>query len=458
MSNVFWIQSGSLLVSAFILASMPFELMIAITNYHFFESSLTNASLFLHPFIYFFVFYILCSGLSPEIFRSSLALRVAFICAIPSVIHALSGRIDDARFFLLGIMPILAGIIFHDHNKKVVLGRVLAASMASWCIVVIFAWIFDFYRFIESHQWAKAMAFDELLLAIRYPESISIKMYYPYLVGNWNKAANLVLISYLCVAAFSLYDLKYRNLYFATLALLLSVLFLSYSRGAFVVSVVICGTGIFVARKMEEKPRNIFRLAMLLMVVPTLLTILMPATRAGWSNFSSMETRVTLVTSAFSYQNFWDTDVICLEDSDLGCKLSQALVTVERALIGLGTGAYGRDVFDAPEAGTHNMYLDLFFSGGLLQVISIAALLGLSLFQAFRNRADPTSAIGGLGVVAVVVLSIREFDLNYLGVISLVSFHLGILIGNACRLADDERNFVTATSMPLSNQRSKTFI
>lgn len=450
MNKISWVQRASLFLSMFILAIIPFELIISIINFHFFEKFFANASLLLHPFIYFFVFYILCSGFRPETFRSAPALRVALICAIPSAIHVLSGKSDDARFFFLGIMPILAGIILYDHNKKMIIGRVLAASIASWCIIVILAWFFDAYRFIENHEWAREMTFDEILLSIRYPESIRIKMYYPYLVGNWNKAANLVLISYLCVTAFSFYDVKYRKLYFTTLIFLLVVLFFSYSRGAFVVSVIICGTGIFLARKMEDKKRNVFRLTMLLMVVPILLTMLMPATRAGWLNFSSMETRLTLVKNAFSYQSFWDAGIICPENSDLVCKVSQALVIVERSLIGLGAGAYGRDVFGAPEAGTHNMYLDLFFSGGLLQVIAIATLLGLCIFKAFRNRMDPTSAIGGLGVFAVVILSVREFDLNYLGVMSLVSFHLGILIGNACRFADDERNFGIGTSMPVA--------
>ena len=164
------------------------------------------------------------------------------------------------------------------------------------------------------------------------------------------------------------------------------------------------------------------------MILPLVVSFCLPAMRMAWFDMSSMDQRMVLAYQAIEFEalGLW------AGSGGAWGALMKAVQPVLNLLLGIGVGTYGEKLVGNPFASTHNMFLDMFIAGGLIQVIGLLVLIGYSWSVVLsKGLRSVTQMIGGMAILAVVVLSFREFDLNYLGVLALPALLFGWLIGEA---------------------------
>jgi hypothetical protein len=276
--------------------------------------------------------------------------------------------------------------------------------------MVMMIWLVDAFRFIYANDWARLYTWDQLIIAMRYPDSIDMNLYYPFVVGDWNKASNFLVLASL-VAVLAIY--KNRDIATCCVAIFCAamVVFLSFSRGSMLV---FAGLGVSLLAcsfKWSIRERPVWVIACLIMVLPLVVSLSLEHMRVAWFDMSSSNERIRQLTELLHSPKG--------ESSQLS-----------EWFLGWGVGAYGRTQFGSSFAGTHNLFVDIFMAGGVIQLVGLLSLFIFALYSATRGGWSMGSqVIGGLAVVAVILLSLREFDLNYLGVTSLPSLLLGYLLG-----------------------------
>lgn len=406
-------NKGYLFVLYLVLAFLPFELLISQVTHGFLKNYVPVPSLLFHPFV-FFAAIVLAGGLLSigSVNKVDRPVLISLIMmAIPSAFHIARGGVLDISFLALGVGPLLFGVLLAKFSHKInYFYKIICFGVTAWCLVVIVIWLVDAFRFIYSNDWARLYDWDQLIVVMRYPDSIDLNLYYPFVVGNWNKASNfLVLASLIAVLAI------YKNKNIATCCLAIfcvaMVIFLSFSRGSMLV---FAGVGVSLLAcsfRWGIRERPVWVIIFFIMVLPLVVSLSLEHMRFAWFDVSSNNERIRQLAE--------------LAQSTKG-ESSQ----LSEWLLGGGVGAYGRTQFGSSFAGTHNLFVDIFLAGGVVQLVGLLSLFIFALYSATRGGWSMGSqVIGGLAVVAVILLSLREFDLNYLGVTSLPSLLLGYLLG-----------------------------
>jgi O-antigen ligase len=94
-------------------------------------------------------------------------------------------------------------------------------------------------------------------------------------------------------------------------------------------------------------------------------------------------------------------------------------------LYGMGTAGYGMRFFNTPEAGTHNMFLDVLIESGVLGLLllTLAILLMFALSFDFRKGAIRLhSGLAAFATIVLIMLMFREHSPSYLYTTSLGGF------------------------------------
>lgn len=471
MADRMWLQ-------AMLLTLLPLELAISQASHALLKNYVPAPALLTHPLVALTAILLigkqlnLGSSIRHFIRHDRLLLVGLLLLLLPSIYHASRGSSLDFRFLLLGCGALCLGIVAaHEHlfGKAY---RPLAVGLIMWCTFIVAAYAVDVINVRRIFTYIAAYDFDQLILSLRYPGSVDYRLLYPFFVGNWNKASNEVVLGSVLMAMAILYDPNHRHIYYAAMVLMGIVNFVSFSRGGLLISAAIGAFLTVLSFRMKTSAAAQLRICALLLLLPLLLTLSFPAMRSSWLDLYSMNARLEMTKDAIKH--FEST--IVQEDERKTSALSDYLrsdeevnnvikhreSTIERAdergaiapsdnlpprkthillqeqagssiltsLFGMGIGVYGRQIWGSPFAGTHNMYFDILLSGGIIQLCGLMILLVYPLYVLLRSK-NPSlrRLLGGLGIAAVAVLSLREFDMNYLGVSAMPALLLGLFIG-----------------------------
>ncbi len=413
-----------------LIMALPLELAVAQLMHGLFKDFLPAPALLLHPLLALVVVLIVSRHLTRDDLKrqDSFVLMAVVLLAIPCVYHIAQGNWWDLRFLLLGVGSLLLGVMLAVSGGAHFVARPLSMGLIVWCVAVVLAFVADTFQLLDFHEGARRYSMDQLVLAMRYPDSIDLDLYYPKLTGNWNKASNIIVLAsmFLMIAIYR--DRPARPLFLTAMATMSVVSILSYSRGGMLVSAGLGCFNLLLLLWIPQADRRAWALAALIMILPLVVSFCLPAMRMAWFDMSSMDQRMVLAYQAIEFEalGLW------AGSGGAWGALMKAVQPVLNLLLGIGVGTYGEKLVGNPFASTHNMFLDMFIAGGLIQVIGLLVLIGYSWSVVLsKGLRSVTQMIGGMAILAVVVLSFREFDLNYLGVLALPALLFGWLIGEA---------------------------
>ncbi|MBF6617706.1 MAG: O-antigen ligase family protein [Candidimonas sp.] len=258
----------------------------------------------------------------------------------------------------------------------------------------------------------------QLIVAVRSPgENFPFRIFYPDIVGNWNKAANVIVLGML-IAVYSIAaNRRQSGQAHIALSLLSILLFLSFSRGAMVVITILLIPlwYVFILRAEHFKAVKP-RLALSIIAAPVLLSLALPDMRSHWLQLGSMQSRVEQ----------WNR-VVAASASTSSSYLDM--------VFGGGAGSYGMETSGSAASGTHNLFLDTYLWGGALGLTGLTLLLvaypGVMFSRTLLSggQFSVRQITGLLGVVAIFTLGMREFDLSYLHVTAIPAILTGLFIG-----------------------------
>jgi O-antigen ligase len=110
------------------------------------------------------------------------------------------------------------------------------------------------------------------------------------------------------------------------------------------------------------------------------------------------------------------------------------------ALYGLGTSGYGMMFFNSNEAGTHNLFLDLWAESGIIAPLLFIACLAVTLLGIVTaNRTPRERGLLAAGLVMLVLLMTREHSVSYLYVTSMGGLCFAVILYLAVRATPEER-------------------
>lgn len=419
---------------ACLLILLPFELVIAELGHGLFKGFLSHPALFTQPVVYILAVLVIrrCTLGMGTTRNEAFVAGCLFLMSIPATYHAYRGSQLDLHFLVLGIGGLLAGVELGRGYCRVPVFRFLAIGLTAWCSVIVLVYLIDVFRILKVNPWMSVYRVDQLVLAMRYPESpnirLHINLWYPLVTGNWNKASNVLVLASLFMVVAIAEVRKFSTLYLACFALMAVVSIQAFSRGGMLVSAIMGGGLLLAASSPSKTDRPVIRAAALFMLLPLIVSLLFPAMREAWLDLTSVSLRMTYLEQA--------PELIVRQQRD-------AMSSVAEVLFGNGVGTYGLSFFGSSFSGTHNMFLDMFFSGGIVQLIAFLALMAHPVIKTMRSYKSGTVAIvqtlSCMAIASTVILSFREFDLNYLGVSSLPALLVGWFVGAAERPADDAK-------------------
>lgn len=413
-----------------LIMALPLELAVAQLMHGLFKDFLPAPALLLHPLLALVVVLIVSRHLTRDDLKrqDSIVLMAVVLLAIPCVYHIAQGNWWDLRFLLLGVGSLLLGVMLAGAGGIRFVARPLAMGLIVWCVAVVLAFVADTFQLLDFHEGARHYSLDQLVLAMRYPDSIDLDLHYPKLTGNWNKASNIIVLASMFMMIAIYRDRPARPLFLTAMATMSVVSVLSYSRGGMLVSAGLGCFNLLLLLWIPQVDRRSWALAALVMILPLAVSFCLPAMRVAWFDMSSMDQRMVLAYQAIEFE------ALGLGAGSGGAwgALMKVVQPVLNLLLGIGVGTYGEKLVGNPFAGTHNMFLDMFIAGGLIQVLGLLVLIGYSwLVVLSKGLRSVTQMVGGMAILAVVVLAFREFDLNYLGVLALPALLFGWLIGEA---------------------------
>lgn len=273
------------------------------------------------------------------------------------------------------------------------------------------------HDFFSEHGGLGIYQVDDLVLLMRSPSSIEA-FFYPVVVGNWNKAANILVLGFFLFAISGAHRLRHKFLLSCTLPFISIAITLSFSRGGMLVAL-FGAILILLFRLINHRKVSLYHgYFIFCMMLPFLLTLSTESMRSAWIDTSSIETRIAQL-SEFA-------------QAELAGPGSLHDVLDWSRFVGYGVGEYGLRVYNYPFASAHNLFVDSFLSGGLFRLLGLLLLLFAPFVAvAWLRRLDYIRAIGVVALLSISALSFREFALNYLGVSALAAFLVGFFIGVA---------------------------
>lgn len=338
-------------------------------------------------------------------------LGALLLMAMPSTLHILSGSLLDAQFLLLGVGAIAVGLFLSKVRAST--QRNLCIGLTAWAATFIIAWTIDTIRFVQANEWARVYSLEQLVMVMRYPNdpTIDVSLIYPILIGNVNKASNVFVLGAILIIGLSCERRKFGAFSCVAMPIVALATLLTFSRGGMIALGGLAAAVMISQILLKGRISLLVAWNMVWMFLPLAVTIASSQMRGIWLEFSSLESRVQQLAQVA------ETKAI---DN----------LSPFSALFGNGIGSYGEQLFGYSFAGTHNLFVDVFLAGGILQVIGLLVLFCLPITQAFKaSGGNFTARIGGLGLIGVSFLSFREFDLNYLGVSAFPALLVGFLAG-----------------------------
>lgn len=270
----------------------------------------------------------------------------------------------------------------------------------AWLIVVITAYSVMIMKQADLFS-IKYQTISDMLIYARFPGEEVLRLgefYFFLIVGNVNKASNIVLLQFLFFS-WAYLEKVITTRFFSLISILMCLaLMIFFSRGAFLVSLSIFF--VFAVWSLYSSRKDFKRIwfVALTALIPFLLSVSTPVLRSYWGNSSTIQTRLVQ----------WE---------QLAGNASISSLSVKDYIFGLGSGGYGTKFFNSADAGTHNFFLDLWMQAGLLGLLSFISLLFV-LFKTSINLMKYNSSSSGVVLFsvlgAVLVLGFREFDLVYL--------------------------------------------
>jgi hypothetical protein len=312
-----------------------------------------------------------------------------------------------------------------------------ASGIACWATFCVLIYIYCAIHFYPTVPEMAKYNWSQLVLSMRAP-GFDIPQWLPFeiIAGNVNKVANILVLGAL-LAAF-LYDQKRLSL-LAAIALYLPIgimLLLTFSRGAFVVSLFLVGLVVVSRLNSAKWTSGVSKKGIICMsgmlLIPAAVSLSTPTFIHYWTNVQTVSWRI----------GQWDSSLSGLIGKK---KIAPHGKSVCNSIaLGCGPGSYGETHFDDPNRTTHNLYLDTVFAAGLLGLLALLAICLGPLIKAWRSKCNNVPSrelFGYLGLITIMILSMREYDLAYLYATAMG----GALIGTFAALS---RRYINSNGAP----------
>lgn len=441
---------------------LPIELIVTQAAHGLFADYIGYLYLIIHPFTALLVCLILVPGTLRHLFRMPLlsAVPALMLGVLVSAVLLDADREMALRFVYFGGLSILVGVVISSHPQAGTLLKTFLYGSIFWMLVVLCAYAWHLHSF-EMPDW---VTFSNHVLTLRNPgPEAANNMLFFLLIGNVNKVANYAVL--ITIVAYYLKEIKFISNITFTITCILSAIvsFICFSRGAFVAGSLLA-IGIIVVtiydyvRFRRYSQTSILYVAML--IAPVLASIATQEFRNYWLDTTTIERRILLASEVGEAGQVYAEETgepappperetpaqpaapaqphIAGSDGNLPPSSSgiedkeEALQEGPSFIFGYGIGKYGELHFNNPLAGTHNFFVDIWTSGGILSFISIVILIFISiLIGVYRllSKCDIYSITGVAGLCTISVLAFREYDVAYLLATSMGGIFLGIFVG-----------------------------
>lgn len=400
---------------------MAFDLSIAAAGHGLLSEYIGLGYLLVHPYSVLALGAILHIA---KLDRRFLLLPVGLL-SVGAVAGVLSSPYSSAaiasRYIWFGLISIAVGAAFVRRRTRLVV-VCLVVGVSVWAAASLAVYSFSVFHLADMYPWLSKYRLDELIVVMRFPgQEFLNQVYYDEVIGNLNQAANrcilaIILLGFLVVSL----GVRLRSaiaLYVPVLLLLI----VSFSRGALLVGLVL-GIGGFLGTWMfrSRAAATAYAPLWVALILPMVLSFTLPALREGWGDLTTVETRV----------DQWHAEI----GKSMG-EGGDGRSVVERFFVGYGPGGYGLARFGQVDAGTHNLFLDVWFGAGVTGLIGLLLLFFRACTRALtglltepRNQACLASL---LGLAAIGALGFREYPLAYLYASGMEGLLLGIFAGLA---------------------------
>lgn len=375
-----------------------------------------------------------------------------------------SGVVNGSSPFYIGSVMILGPFLMVavqsvDGRLFIQVAKAFVVGQAFWaaCFLCFLAW--NFSLMIEIEPEISRGSFGTMLLRARGDEDLWSLMLYFKLLGNFNKQANILAVSLILTAYLFVMCHLSRALWLLCTMTMAVMTLAIFSRGAFVVLLLATAGLVAVSYWSRQRRRQVA--AAIGVCAASLISFTTPEWRDYWRNLSTIEQRKEMAASALDGSNpYLSNGHLASEERAGSTHASKALPSQrqtkaapdlceakepERSLtffiFGYGLGNYGPTICRAPEAESHNGFVDAWIQGGVLSAIGYAAMFIVAVLVAlgrlYRSRLSDADALFGLAIVTcIAVLAQREYALVYLWVQSTGGFLLAIGLALSCRVSD----------------------
>lgn len=397
-------------LAAMCIFALPFDLIIARASDLLFSGVLGGAYILIHP----------VPGLAVSvILTKELEVPPARIW-VPAVLvlagYLLSAFVEHASWYfsvraaLLATTSILViYLVATNAFWKRWAEPAFGLGIAVWALLELALYASYVLDVVQTHTQIAQLSIGEAVMVLRSPGE-QIADAYPFfsIGGNVNKTANIAVLSILFIWWVTRRGAIPLAVGVGACLLMDLLLVVTLSRGAIYVALG-CAVLVVAAAMVRPQARTRAHAALVVsLLLPLVVCLMAPDLRPYLFDGATMTTRVS--------------------------QWSSAVEEVERTtdmLFGYGPGRYGEVHFQTTDAGTHNLFLDIWAAGGVLALASFVSVLAICAGTAMRGLIRHWSDgkfVGLLGILAIVVLGFREYELVYLNSSAMGSVMLGWFI------------------------------
>ncbi len=416
-------------------AALPFEMIISVAR-HQLAIRIGPLGYLLHP-----TFGMAVSGcfLQPHMHVGRRKWFLAFL-AIYAVGLGSSGLVTGSvPFFLFSVWamgPLFMAfsiVIFADSDllNDAIVAFVIGISI--WSIVYFLFFLWTAHVIVGRFPVYNSFPFGEFMMALRSPgEDLWRELYYFRLLGNFNKQANILMLS-LILASYLYVEgrLSLKGWSVATMPIAIMFL-LMFSRGAFV-ALILVAIGLLATSALVRRPIPQLSSASIMLLI-VFVSLSNATWRAYWHDQGSMVEREEMAEVAVSGSAtiLKSGELVTRSSENLkSCSAREPERTAKFFVFGYGLGNFGPSVCRGSGAETHNAFIDAWVQGGLVGFVGYTGLFvvafTLGIFELIRSRFTNQVALFGLAVVcSIAVLGMREYALVYLWVQSAGGFLLAL--------------------------------
>jgi O-antigen ligase len=293
---------------------------------------------------------------------------------------------------------------------------------------------------VEIEPAIASMSWGRMLLAGRGEQELWSLMLYYKLLGNFNKQANILVVSLILTAYLYVRGIfTFRMWLFCSIPIAMMTVIM-FSRGAFLTLAVV-SLGLFATavwrpdRRRKDRRHSEQLIAAIGIGGVVAASFAAPEWRDYWRNISTVEQREEMAVSAFTGTSTFTRSGDLTQAKEVKpqgfCVAKEPDRSALFFLFGYGLGNYGPTICRAPEAESHNAFVDAWIQGGVAGVFGFLGLFVVGAVAGARrllaSRMSDTEALFGLAVLgAITLLCLREYALVYLWIQSSGGFVLGV--------------------------------